>query len=433
MGERGARVASGGVRIPPHNIEAEQALIVACLINPGVIPQLKAEIRPEDCYRDAHRLILGSIYALRDRADIVTLAAELETRGGLSKVGGKAYLMSLVDAVSTSAGWRHWAALIKEAAVKREIIALSQVAVQSAQNGEDPAEILGNLKAAIRAVEGDMGLGELQGNLDLVNRAYRITEERSRSGQHRVGFLTGFENIDEHVAGLEPSCTYYLGAESTTGKTSLALNIAENVAQAYPGHVLYFTLESTALAVTFRRLAARSRVALTRLRTGNLEDGDQWERYTQAAGDLSDSRLLVFEGSQFQSYEKLAAFCETFAMTKALSLVIVDYIQLLSMRGTFRSLHELYRGLANRMNFLAKDLKCPVMLLSQLNKEGALKESGDLRNSADHEWILERKDKEAEYARLIGRKGKDVGMWSTWLRFDRFIQRWSDCDEQYER
>jgi replicative DNA helicase len=258
-----------------------------------------------------------------------------------------------------------------------------------------------------------------------------MIEEKSKTN-HTIGILTGFKNIDDNIHGLESKCTYYLKATSGTGKSSLALNIGENIAKAYKGYVLYFTLESTDIALTMRRISRHSKIALTRIKTGNIRSEGEWESLVRTAKELSDSNMLIIENSKYRWFESMRAFCESFALENETLLIIVDFLQLVRSRVKQNSRHLELSYISDCFNFLAKNIGCPVMILSQVNKDYQTKESRDIENNADNVWLLERKNNEDEYLKLIATKGKDIGPWKTWLKFDRFIQKFSDCEEQYE-
>jgi replicative DNA helicase len=251
-----------------------------------------------------------------------------------------------------------------------------------------------------------------------------------------VGVLAGLKNIDNNLYGLEARCTYYVAATRSTGKSALALNIASNIANYYPGWVLYFTLESTLEALTFRRFARDTKIALTRLKRGGSADNPldnwEWEKITNTSNTLSESRLVVIEKTKYLQLENLTAFCETFTLEQKLRLVVVDYMQLLTAKGRFSNRHLELSHISRRLNALAKDLDCPIMVLSQLNKEKGLKESGDLENNADHIWLLEKLDPDQDYIHVKGVKAKDSAPWDTWLTFNGNIMTFYDCDHEPE-
>jgi replicative DNA helicase len=188
---------------------------------------------------------------------------------------------------------------------------------------------------------------------------------------------------------------------------------------------LYFILESTALAQTFRRLANRTGIPLTRLRIGNIFGDGEWESITKACGDISDSKLWVIDNPQYCRFESMQALCETLSMDQHIALIVVDFLQLMSLSGNWQSEHHKFKNITIQFNHLAKNLRCPFLILSQLNVEGQLKESRDIYSNADHVWRLERQG-ESKLVKFIFEKGRDTGTATKWLEFDTHHMRFTD-------
>jgi replicative DNA helicase len=408
--------------VQPHNIEAEQALIAACFINPRIIPQVQQILSQDDFYRTAHQLIFQGIAELKDKLEPVVFGEWARTQGILDKIGGIEYLNGILDIVSSSVGWKYHAETIKGLSQRRELISVCSSTLERVFSPlEDFDAILSEHKNSLREVQAERK-PSFQSPAQLVNDAYKLIEDRSR-GKAQIAYPTGFSVIDEKIQGLEPSCTYYLGAPSHTGKSALALNIADHLAD--NGMVLYFILESTAVAQTFRRMANKTGIPLTRLRLGNLYGDPEWEELTKAASTLSESKLYVIDQGQYAQFERMQALCETMAMEHELRLVVVDFLQLISIRGSFQSEHHKYKAITIQFNHLAKALQCPFLILSQLNAENQLKESRDIYSNADHVWRLEREE-DSKTLKIIGEKGKDTGKWKGWMDFDSFLMRFKD-------
>jgi replicative DNA helicase len=418
-------MASQIARLLPQDVQSERAILYACIVEPREIKRVRKSLTPRDFYRDAHAKIYDSMLSLGEAFDLVALRNELANRGVLQEIGGEEYLMGLGDFASTTAAVRYHTECVKSMSMRRQVIkACEDVAAECASPQVDFQESMSSFKTQLKEIESEQE-PDYVAPTELFKAVYKTIETRASAGSLFVGYPTGFSAIDDNLHGIEPKCTYYLAAERHTGKSALALNIAENVAAEQKGsHVLYFTLESTKEAVAFRRLARHAKTDLTRIRIGSLHD-DEMDRIYVSTSELSDRNFIILERSRFQTYEVLASFCETFSLDKKLSLVVIDYIQLLTSSKRFQNRHLELSHVSRCLNFLAKDLNCPVMILSQLNKEKGLKESGDIENNGDHIWILEREQHEQE-ARLRATKGKDTGTWEATLYFDKYRMTYSD-------
>ena len=400
---------------PPQNIQSEQVVICSMMFNPDIIPDVVDRLSPDDFYLESHQHIVQVIYKVRSR-DLLTISTELQRLGLHEKTGGDAYLGKLSEITSVWAGWEYHAGIIEEMAERRRVInQCTGIAERCHNQREDLDEILSDAQHIIPHQEQK---SDYTPNLDLVNKAFKVIEERSKN-EHKVGLLTGFKEIDANISGLEPKCTYYIKAESGTGKSAFAINIAENVATGNDGTVLFFTLESTDLAITFRRMARRSGIALTRIRTGNLKNDGEWEDLTRVSDELADSNMVVIENSRFRHFENIQTFCHSFSQNKNLLLIVIDFLQLLRSKSKQPSRHLELSYISDMCNYLAKDLDCPIMVLSQVNAEYKTKESRDIENNADNVWELRRDNKESESAELNAVKGKDTGTWKCWLKFTR--------------
>lgn len=415
-------------RVPPHSLDAEQAVLAAALLNSKAIPKIQKILAADDFYREAHAYLweaLCSLWQKREAIDLITLPNELNRTGVLEKAGGTSYIAMLADAVSTSAGAEHYAHIVKEHSRRRQVIRQCGVTADALyQPWAEPDAILSEHKAALRQIESIESDDELDSTAAVWDAVDFIQEQSE--GDQTVGRLTGFKNIDRYLHGLEPQCTYYLGGFRSSGKSSLALNICNNIG----GSIFYFTLESSRRALILRLISIRTGIPLTRLKTGNIPHGrGEWRAIHEASGDIAQSGMHIIDKYRYRQFEALRAFCETVAMDQQIDLIVVDYLQLVKMGGKFNSRRDLYQELSNSFGDLAKELKVPVLILSQLNDEGQLKESRDIEDRADYVLLLDRKGEDNKLAELNCTKGKDLGKWSCWLEFDRFKVMWRDWME----
>lgn len=413
----------------PKDFDAEVSILAASLLNPKIIPLVEQRLVPDDFYLDKHKYIFLALKELRDQVDIVTVRDWLERKGLLIKAGGKEYLISLAEAASTSAGWEYWAEIIKRLSVRRILITLGMKTQELAQNPiNDNAEILASLKKGIRDLDGEHRT-DFSDNSKLYLELYDDLYNTSKP----IGLTTGIEVIDNHFY-LEPGCTTVVAAESGTGKSSFCLQISDHVSIKY-GIALYFSLESTRIALARRQLARHSKVALTRIKKKNIEASFQTKDISNAMNELIDSRLWLIDDTTFQDVDKLISFCESISINQKICMVVIDYIQLMSCRAKSQNRHLEISEISKRFNFLAKDLDCPVIYLSQLNRDAEkrtnrrptladLKESGDIRNNADNIIFLYAPDAQpADYpVECFLAKGKDVEYFSVWLELRGHVQ-----------
>jgi len=430
---------------PPHSLEAEQALIAACIVNPEIIPAVIHRLQPEDFYKIAHEHITRAMVHLKKNADLVLIYQHMVDKGVAEEAGGKKYLMTLVNASASSAGWAYYATIIKEKAQRRRIMALASVAMGQTQDDAQYAleEILSFLKTGIRDIQQE-SLPDHRSQADILQAVYKDIEKRSENHNYFVGIETGLRAIDKKLSGLEPKTTIYIAARPSMGKTSLALNIATNVALAHPEEqVLYFNLESNAESLIRRQLAFMSGIFLTRIRRGQIAD-NEWDCLTQAFINLSaGSALSILDNSKFRLIENIVSYAETIAMDHKISLIVVDHIQKMTTRKRFNNRHLEISHVSNALQDLAKDLAVPILVLCQLNREAEgrsnsrptlrdLKESGDLEQNADIVWGLWREDKLAEITEVNQLKGRDTGTYQITLKFDPKTQRFTDPPIEWE-
>lgn len=432
------------LKVPPHDLEAEVALIGALMIQPSLIPQLKTQIAPEDFYREPHRHIYAVICEICVNPDLVTILHRLREKGLIDRAGGEHYMKELVvECPTTSAGWRHHAEIIKDLSRRRRLIEISMNAIDAIYGQVETENIQSEMRQGLLALQADMKAPYRRPET-VLSDLYKDIERKSQSGEGWVGLRTGFSNIDQRVHGLEPGTSIYLAARPSVGKTALALSIADNVAQQKKGRVLFFSLESSDTALTRRRVASTSGIFHTRLRTGCIEDS-QWPILLDTINTLSERELLILDDPRFKTLETLVGITEATAVEKPLTFLLVDHIQMMNSRDRKllgRSRHHELSHISSELSSLAKRLSCPILVLCQLNREierrssrqypqlSDLKESGDLEQNADEVWALWRKNREDESVRIECLKGRDTGTWVTWLKFDRRIQRFSESDEQ---
>lgn len=411
----------------PYSLEAEVSLLGGCFLDPTVFTRAGAILTHDDFYIDRHKEIFRALCAVG--VDLVSVTEYLKKRGVLERVGGMDAITEILSAPITSAGSNKHIEVVKDCAVRREVIRACSDISNLANEG-DLSEIAGKLKSLSHSIYGQTSpdIGE-----NVLDEVFRDIEARAKSGDHKIGIATGIGGIDRWISGLEGKTLTYLIGRPSMGKTALALAMAENIAATEPGTVLFFSLEMGDKQIARRRISAHSGVFLSRIRHGDIERG-QWDDLIQALNELSSSRMVIIDKPKYKTIENLLAFVESFSLDNKISCMFVDHIQLMRSNQRFNSRHLEISHISNTFKDIAKDKNIPVIVLSQLNREVEkrnnkrpqlhdLKESGDLEQDADLVIGIYRSDRESEEMELGGLKGRDIGTWVSTVNFNRFTQR----------
>ena len=392
-------------RIPPHNIEAEQAVLGCMLLDSDVIPTITELIRSEDFYRDDHREICEAILDLTEKAgpvDIITVSEQLQLRGTLDAIGGLEYLTNITDAVPTTANARHYAKIVEEKSLLRKLIkASSDIAGMSYDASEEAAFVLDRAEKSIfdilekRSTQGFTHIKDVL--LDTFNRL----EELYNSKSFVTGVPTGFTDLDFKTAGLQKSDLILIAARPGMGKTAMGLNIAQYAAVQRHVPVAIFNLEMSKDQLVNRMLSSEVMVDSQRMRTGKLED-DDWNKVAQALAPLSEAPIYI-DDTPGVSVMDIRAKCRRLKLEKNLGLVVIDYLQLMQGRGRVESRQQEVSEISRSLKILAKELQVPVVTLSQLSRGpesrtdhrpmlSDLRESGAIEQDADIVMFLYRDD-----------------------------------------
>jgi replicative DNA helicase len=383
-------------RLPPQNVEAERSVLGSLLIDPDAILRVAVFLRPEDFYRETHRLIYQAILDLHERrepADFITLSDELERRGQLAEVGGSAYLTGLINAVPTSIYAEYYGRIVERTAILRRLIsAAGQIAGLAYEEAEDVDEVID------RAEEVIFGVAERRITHDLVPIRQILDEYYDRIDylyKHRgelIGLPTGLVALDRLLGGLQRSDLIIIAGRPGTGKTSLALSIALHVTRRYGKRVAIFSMEMASEQVIQRLVSAETGIDSQRLRTGDIRE-EEWPRFVQATGLLSETALYIDDTPVLSALE-MRTKARRLHAEYGLDMIIVDYLQL--MRGDARSENRVQEisAICRGLKALARELKVPVVALSQLSRAvesrhdkrpilSDLRESGSIEQDAD--------------------------------------------------
>jgi replicative DNA helicase len=396
MAQAREKVVASPIKVPPQNVEAEQAILAGILINNDAMNQVVDSLSPDDFYREAHtHLYAGMIelYNNNEPIDLITLSQHLKEKGLLEKSGGVDYLASLVDAVSTSAGIMYHADIVRDSSVRRRLISQCSVISDSCfQDWEPTDELLDRAEQSIFDIA-ESKIGDSFVSLeDVVKRSFKKLESVAELDGFVTGVPTGFDDFDRLTAGLQPSDLIIIAGRPSMGKTALALNIGYNAAARTRKGVAVFSLEMSKLQLGMRLLGFDAQIDATRLRTGALREKD-WARLTEAANHLAELPIFV-DDTSWLSVLEMKAKCRRLMKKTPLCLVIIDYLQLIQGRRTAESRQMEVSEISRSLKALAKDLSVPVMTLSQLNRKvedrpnkkpqlADLRESGAIEQDAD--------------------------------------------------
>ena len=420
------------LRIPPHNIEAEQALLAAMIINPGIIGQVMEMIKPEGFYRESHIAICQAIFELKQDADLVTVKSQLEKNNTLEKAGGQDYLMSLADSHSTSAGWEYYCGIIKDLSVRRELINRVNAALEQLWNqGKAVQDTIASLKSGL--IDSAHDIIDYADNRRLYVERYEdiISDDGKEPGLFAE--IPGIENKFFFEAGY----IHCIAARSNSGKTAIAVQIADSIQSKY-GPVVFYSLESMRSKLANRIIARRSNIALSRLHYRNLTATQEYN-LKNILHDLTTSRLYLIDSTEYRFIERLTIHAENYIQKHGIKCIFVDFLQLMySSAKTFRgSRHLEISYVVGEIKSLAKNLNIPIIFLSQLKRKDGnprpgledLKESGDIENNTDNVLFLHaiREQDEVEYpVEFFMGKGKDQERFSVWLHFNGHFQEFKE-------
>lgn len=391
-------------KVPPQNLEVEQSVLGALLLDKDAIVSVAEILKPDHFYKDTHGKIYGAILSLfekREPIDLVTLSAELKNMGIHDEVGGSSYLSELVADVPTSANVAYYAQILKDDHTKREFIRVSgKIAEKSFDSISDIKELIDFAESSVFSItQGHIRQFFIPIKEALIDSFDRI-DELHRTGEGMRGVPTGFVDVDNVLAGLQDSNLIILASRPGQGKTALALNIAQNAAVKEQLPVGIFSLEMSKEELVDRLLVGQARVDAWRLRTGKLDDAD-FQKLQEAMGELADASLYIDDTPGLNIME-IRSKARRLQVEKGLKLLIVDYIQLIHGRNLENRVQEVSE-ISQSLKNLARELKIPILAISQLSRAveqrgsrrpqlADLRESGALEQDADVVMFLYRDD-----------------------------------------
>jgi len=434
------------LKVPPHSIEGEQAVLGGLLLSPRAFDQVADVITETDFYREDHRLIFRAVHELSNKAkpcDAVTVTEWFESHGKADLVDGGDYINQLTSNTPSAANVKAYAEIVREKSILRQLIDVGTEITTNAftSDGRDSRDLLEEAERKIFGIA-DQGMRTSSGFVsvqDTIKEAIAKIQELHEFEGEITGTPTGFKELDKKTAGLQDSDLIIIAGRPSMGKTTLAMNIAENAAIKHEVPVAIFSMEMSALQLVMRLFSSLGQIDQTRLRTGNLDELD-WPKLTSAMNILHKSHIFIDETPALSPSE-LRARARRLKREHNIGMIVVDYLQLMSVPGSNENRATEIAEISRSLKAIAKELHLPVVALSQLNRSleqrpnkrpvmADLRESGAIEQDADlilfiyRDEIYNPETPEKGKAEIIVGKHRngptgtlDLAFQGQWLRF----------------
>ncbi|HGD5187216.1 TPA: replicative DNA helicase [Streptococcus agalactiae] len=440
------------LKVLPHDIQAEQSVLGSIFIKPEKMIEVAEYLKPNDFYRPAHKILFKAMVSLADRGeaiDIVTIKSTLESTDELGMVGGISYIAEIVNAVPTSSHAEHYAKIVAKKAQLRSIIDNLSDSIGNAYDDDmDIDEIIAKAERSLIEVSQASNKSSFRPIHDVLLENHSKIEERSNNTSQITGIETGFYDFDKLITGLHEDQLIVLAARPAMGKTALALNIAQNVATKSNKAVAVFSLEMGAESLVERMLSAEGTIINHHIRTGNLTV-NEWQRLIYAQGQLAEAPIFIDDTAGVKITDIRARARRLSQETDGLGLIVIDYLQLIQGSRSDNRQQEVSE-ISRQLKIIAKELKVPVIALSQLSRGveqrndkrpimSDLRESGSIEQDADIVAFLYRdayyQDKkegqpENDITELIIRKNRHGNLGTVKLYFHKEYTKFSSVEEE---
>ena len=389
-------------KVPPQDIEAEQAVIGSMLTDQDAVVAAIETLKPEDFYREDNKLIYSAIYNRAEPIDIITLKAELSSMGKLDNVGGLEYIVGLPDKVPTTANVDRYIKIVEEKSMLRNLIkTANEILSMGYDQTEDVEDVMDLAEKKIFDVMQKKSKTGYTSIKDVLVESFTKLEELYNQKQHVTGVPTGFIDLDRMTAGLHGSEFILIAARPAMGKSAFALNIATYAATRANVPVAIFSLEMSKEQVGNRILCSEALVDSNNVRTGDLND-EELSKLAETSGELSQAPIYIDDTAGITITE-MRARCRKLKLEKNIGLVVVDYLQLIQGSGKTSGREQEIAEISRSLKILAKELEIPVIALSQLSRAvearddhrpmlSDLRESGSIEQDADIVMFLYRDD-----------------------------------------
>ncbi len=436
-------------KVPPQNLEAEQALLGSLLLEAATYDQVGDILKSEDFYKPAHQVLFQSIVDLHNKSqpvDLITVSNSLQQKGDLEAAGGTPYLVQLVNQTVSSANMMTYAQIVKDKSILRKVIHTSSEIIEKAyaedfvdvNNFLDQSEEKFYRMSEVKPSEG------LVGSESIVKASLIQIEELYKRKAEVTGISAGFSQMDKMTSGFHPGELCIIAARPSMGKTAFSLNIATHMALREKKTVAYFSLEMSKESVMMRILASEARINMKDIRAGRIAD-NHWPKLIQTAGLISESSFYIDDTSGISPLE-VRARARRLKARKSLDIIVIDYLQLMDLKQKVESRERAVSEISRSLKALSKELQIPVVALAQLNRgvEGRtekrpmlsdLRESGSIEQDADVIMMLFREDyyekddpEKQGAAEIIIGKQRNGPTGTVKLRWEAEFGRFRDAD-----
>lgn len=392
--------------VPPHDIDAEKSVLGAILLDPDALVKVVEFLRPEHFYKEAHSSIYAAILSLyenREPADLITVQDQLKKMKSLKESGGVVYLTELVNFVPTAANVEHYGKIIKDYATRRNMLSASAKIARFAQDIEEVDDMLDKAEQTLYDISQDRVHQEFVPVKKTLEITFERLDELSKTRGALRGVPTGFKKLDQMLSGLQKEDLIILAARPSMGKSSLAINIAQAAAIDHGRKIGFFSLEMGRESIVDRMISAQGDIDNWRISTGNLAPED-FEKYGIAAGELAEAPIFIDDTPGISVLE-MRTKSRRLQMEQGLDLIIVDYLQLIQGKNLESRVQEV-TYISQSLKNLARELKVPVLALSQLSRAveqrggvkkpqlADLRDSGSIEQDADVVMFLYRPNEE---------------------------------------
>ena len=392
-------------KIPPHNAEAEKSALGAALLSKDALTDIIDAVTAADFYDAAHREIFSvmvDLFRNNVSVDIITVCEELKKRKALEAAGGRAYIAALSSEAPSTVNAGEYAKIVAEKAAMRRLIETAEnIREKAYEESMEPSEILDFAEKGIFEIAQNRQTSDFSPIKEVLLENVAMIDRAIQTKGQVIGLSTGFKRLDELTSGLQKSDLVIIAARPAMGKTAFALNVAQNAAIKSGASVLIFSLEMSKAQVGQRLLAMESRVEMQKLKTGNIERND-WDRINMALDSLSRANIHI-DDTPGVSVLEMKNKCRRLKSEKGLDLIVIDYLQLMKAEGRADSRQQEISTLSRYLKLLAREMDCPVIVLSQLSRApeqrqdhrpilSDLRESGSIEQDADIVMFLYRDD-----------------------------------------
>lgn len=434
------------MRSLPQSIEAEQSVIGSMIIDKSAIAQVAEKLTEDDFYRDGHKVIYKAIFEMfkNDMAvDLVTLLEYLKSTDQLEKAGGVTYITEVSSSVPTTANLSSYIKIVEEKSILRRLIKASTAIIEDSYNKQGEVEgVLDLAEKKIFDIAEKRSTSDFESLSDVLERGFLEIERLFNNKGQITGVPSGFTDLDAKTSGFQKGDMVLIAARPSMGKTTFALNIAENAALREGKSVVIFSLEMPKEQLAYKLLCSEANVDMLKLRTGNLDDKD-WENIARATGPLSKAKIYIDDTAGVTVME-MRSKCRRLKMEYGIDLILIDYLQLMSGSSSENRQQEVSE-ISRSIKALAKEMECPVIALSQLSRApeqradhrpmlSDLRESGSIEQDADLVMFLYRDEyynKETEdknMAECIVAKHRNGPVGTVKMAFLGALSKFGDLD-----